>query len=128
MVNWEVIVCKIISVIVCFFLPIYSQFIKYLFVSQPVPLHIPCFEHFGFIPKFTNPSVIELSVSRGVAGCLWSNVIKAGNMVINVFLLFKVTYFSASPPEDTKLRIFLYLLCIGIFLLGLGFIGIGEGQ
>ena len=71
MVNWRVVFCKIISVIVCPYVPIYSKLIKHLLVSQTVPFHIPFFVIFGFIPEFTNPSVVELSVFRGVAGCLW---------------------------------------------------------
>ena len=98
--------CKIISVIVCSFVPIYSQFLQYLFLYQPVPLHIPFFERFGFIPKFKNPSVVELYVLRGVAGFSWSNTIKAGRMPIYVYLLLKVPYVSASAAEDTKLRVF----------------------
>ena len=50
--------CKIISVIFSHSAPIYSKILKHLLVSQPVPFHIPYFERFGFMPKFTNPSVI----------------------------------------------------------------------
>ena len=84
--NWGVIFCKIICVVVYSFGPIYSQFFKDLFVSQLVPLHISCFERFGFIPNFKNPSVAELFILRGVNGCVWSNVIKSGRMPISVFL------------------------------------------
>ena len=66
------------------------------------------FEHLGFIPEFTNTSVIEFSVLRGVAGCLWSNAIKAGHMPIAVFLLLKVPHVSASAVWDTNFRIVLH--------------------
>ena len=113
------------------FVPLYQYTLslsKHLFVSQPVPFHIPCFERFVFIPKFTNPSVIELSILRGVAGFLCSNMIKSGFMPISVFLLLKIPHVSTSAAETTTLRIVLHSLCMGSFLLGLCFIGIGEGQ
>ena len=59
------------------------------------------FEHFGFMPDFTNPSVVELSVLRSVAGCLWSNLIKSGCMTIDVFPLLKFPRVSALAAEDT---------------------------
>ena len=80
------------------------------------------------MPEFTNPSVVELSILRGVAGCLWSNAIKAGRITIDVFLLLKVPHISASSAEDTTLRIVLHSVCICPFLLGLDFIGLSEGQ
>ena len=80
------------------------------------------------MPNFTNPSVVELSVLRGVAGCLWTKTIKAGRMPITVSLLLKVPHVSASADEDTTLRIFYDSVCIGPFLLGLGFIRLGQGQ
>ena len=43
MVNWGLMFCKIIGSIVFSFVPIYSQLLKELFLSQPVPLHISCF-------------------------------------------------------------------------------------
>ena len=86
------------------------------------------FERFGFIPEFTIPSVVELSVLMGVTSCLWSNAIKAGRMPIAVFPLLKVPHVSASAAEDTTLRIVLHYMCIGPFLSGLCFIGLGEGQ
>ena len=128
MVNWGVMFCKANIFILPYFLPIDYCLLKYLFVSKPVPLHIPFFQRFGFIPEFTKPSVVELSVLRGVAGCLWSNAIKAGRMPIYVLPLLKVTHDSASVSEGTTLRIVLRSVCIGPFLSGLGFIGLGEGQ
>ena len=65
---------------------------------------------------------------RGVSSFLWSNVINYGHMMIAVFLLFKVPDVSALAAEDTTLRIFLHSVCMGPFLSGLGFIGLGEGQ
>ena len=76
------------------------------------------FESFGFMAYFTNPSVVELSVLRGVSGYLCSNVIKAGRMPIYVFSLLKVTHISASAAEDTRLRIALHSVCIYTFLFG----------
>ena len=96
MVNWRVVFCEIISVVVCSYVPIYSKLLKHFLVSQPVLFRIPCFEHFGFKPKFTNPSIVEFSVLRGVAGCLWSNAIKYGRMLIAVFLLLNIPHASAS--------------------------------
>ena len=84
------------------------------------------FEHFGFIPEFTNPSVVELSVLRGVAGYFWSDVIKYGRIPISVLLLLKVSHVSDSATEDTTFRIVLHSMCMGPFLSGLGFIGLGE--
>ena len=86
------------------------------------------FERSGFIPKFINPSVVKFSVLRVVAGCSWSNVIKAGCMPIAVFLLLKVPHVSDSAAEDTTLQMVLHSVCMGTFLPGLGFIGLGEGQ
>ena len=78
------------------------------------------FECFGFIPEFTNPSVVELSVLRSVAGCLWSNAIKAGRMTIAVFLLLKVPHISDSAAEGTTFRIF-SLRMYGAVSLWIGF-------
>ena len=85
------------------------------------------FERFGFIPKFTKPSVVELSVLRGVAICLWSNAIKDVCMLISVLQFLKVLNVSASAAEDTPLRIVLHSVCMGEFLSGLVFIGLGKG-
>ena len=82
----------------------------------------------GFITEFTNTYLFELSVLRGVAGCLWSNEIKSGRMTIDVFPLLNVPHVSASTSEDTTLKIVLYYVYIGLFLLGVGFTGLGEGQ
>ena len=80
------------------------------------------------MPEFTNPYIVELSVLRGSAGCLWFNVIKSGCMPIDVFPLLNVPHASASSAEDTEFRIFLHSVCMGPFLSGLGFIGLGEGH
>ena len=80
------------------------------------------------MPDFTNTSVAELSVLRGVAVFLWSNAIKDGHLKIAVFPLFKVPHVSSSVAEDTTLRIFFHSMWIGPFLLRLGFIGFGDGQ
>ena len=37
------------------------------------------------MPELTNPFVVELSVFRGVAGCLCYNVIKASRKPIDFF-------------------------------------------
>ena len=78
--------------------------------------------------EFTNPSIIEFCVLRDVTGFLWSNSIKAGCMPIDVFLLLKVPHVSASAAEYNTLWIVLHSVCIGLFLSGLDFIRIGEGQ
>ena len=52
-------------------------------------------------------SVVELSIFRSVAGCLWYNDIKAGCMLIYVFTLLKVTHVSAYDDEDKTLQIVL---------------------
>ena len=69
-----------------------------------------------------------MSVFRGVAGCLWSNVINSGHILIYVFPLLKVPHVSASSAEDTTLRIVLHFVFMGTFLSGLDFIGLGEVQ
>ena len=63
------------------------------------------------MPKFTNPSIVELSVLRGVIACLWSNSIKTGHMPIAVFPLLKVLHVSASDAKDTALWI-VYIMCV----------------
>ena len=128
MVIWGLMFCKIIGVIICSFVPIYSQLLKDFFVSQLVPLQIPCFEHFDFIPEFTNPYVVEFSVLRIVAGFFGYNAIKAGRMPISVYPLLKVPHVLDYSAEDTIFRIVLHSVCMGQFLSGLGFIGLGEGQ
>ena len=80
------------------------------------------------MPEFTNPYIVELSVLRGSAGCLWFNVIKAGHKPIDFFTFLKVTYISASADKDTTLGIVFHSVWIGQFLLGLCFIGFGDGQ
>ena len=45
-------VLKTIIVIVCSFVPIYSQLLKHICFSQSVPFHIPCFLTFWFYPWF----------------------------------------------------------------------------
>ena len=62
------------------------------------------------MPKFTNISVLELSVFRGVSGCLWYNVIKVGHMQIAFFSLLKIPHVSAYAAEDATLRVF--SLCV----------------
>ena len=85
------------------------------------------FECFGFMTKFTKPSVVELSVLRGVTGCLWFNTIQSGCILIEVFLLLKLPHVSVYATKDITLRIFLHSVWIRQFLLGLGFIGLGDG-
>ena len=46
-------------------------------------------------------------------------------MTISVFLLLKVTHFSAPDVEDRRLRIVLNSVCMGPFISGLGLIGLG---
>ena len=55
-------------------------------------------------------------------------MIKAVHITIAVFLLFKVQLVSDSSAEGITLRIFLRPVCMGTFLLGMDFIGLGEGQ
>ena len=86
------------------------------------------FELFGFIPDFTNHSVVELFVFRGVDGCLWSNLIKYGRMPIAFSQLLKVPHVSVSAAEGTTFRNFLHSVCMVPFFSGLGFIGLGEVQ
>ena len=81
---------------------------------------------FDFIPKFKNPSVLELSVLRGIAVCLWSDVIKAGRMSISVLPFLKVPHVPASSAEETTFWIVLHSVCMGTFISGLGFIELGE--
>ena len=76
------------------------------------------------MPEFTKPSVVELSVLRGVAGCLFPNAIKAGCMLISVFLLLKVSHVSASSDVGTALRIVLNSVWIGPFHLGVGLLAL----
>ena len=128
MLNWGVMFCKIISVIVCSIVLIYAQLTQHIFVSQLVPFISHVFEIFVFIPEFTNPSVVELSVLRGVTGCSRSNAITAGCMSISVFLLFRVPQISDLSAEDTALHTVLHYVCMGPFLSELGFIGLVEGQ
>ena len=52
------------------------------------------------MPEFTNHSIVELSVFRGVSACVCYNAIKYGCMPISVFLLLKVPHVSASTAED----------------------------
>ena len=73
MVNWGVIFSKIISVFVCYFFLIYSQFIKKCFVSQPVPFHIPRFWTFWFHPwvyKYFCRRIVRFE------GCCWLLVVQ----------------------------------------------------
>ena len=87
--------CAITSVIVFPSVPMYSKWLKHLLVSQPVSFNIPRFEHFGFIPEFTNIYILEFSILRGVASCFWLNEIKSVCVLISVFKLLKVPIFSA---------------------------------
>ena len=86
------------------------------------------FERFGFIPEFKTPSVVEFSVLRVVAGCVWSNAIKASLVQIYIFPFLTVPHVLASAAEDTTFRIVLQSVCMRTFLPGSGFIGLGEGQ
>ena len=72
--------------------------------------------------------MVRYALLRGVAGCSWSNVIKDGCMSISVFPLLKLPHVSSSAAEDTTFWIVLHSVCMELFLLGLGFIGLGEGQ
>ena len=72
--------------------------------------------------------MVELSVFGVVAGFLWSSSVKAGCMLIAIFLLLKVPYILDSSDEYTTLRVFLYSVWIGLLLLVIGFNGRGEGQ
>ena len=78
--------------------------------------------------EFLKPSVVELSVLGGVPGCFWSNEIKAGSMQVAVSTIFKLPHVLASVAEYTTLGIVLHTVWIGPFILGVGFIRLGEGQ
>ena len=78
--------------------------------------------------QFIKPSVLELSILRRVDGCLWANAIKAGRMPIYTFILLKVPHLSDSAAKDTTIWIVLHSMWIGPFLLGVGFIGLDDGQ
>ena len=69
--------------------------------------------------------MVELSVLRGVVGCLWTNSIKAGLILIDVLIFVKVPHISSSADEDTTFRIASHYVCMGPFLLGIGFIVCG---
>ena len=85
-------------------------------------------EHSGIIPDFTNPSIVEFSVLRGVSNCRWSNVITVICIRISVFPCLKVPHISDSAAEDTTMRIVLHSVSMGTFILGVLFIGLGEVQ
>ena len=55
-------------------------------------------------------------------------MVKAGRIMISIFLLLKFPHVSASATEDTSLRIIFHYVWIGPFLSGLSFIGFGNGQ
>ena len=55
-------------------------------------------------------------------------MIKYGRMLISVFTLLKVPHVSSSVDEDTTFRIVLQSLCIGLFILGVVFTSLGDGQ
>ena len=73
MVDWRMMFCKIISVIVLPAVPIYSKLLKHLLVSQPVPFHIPCFWKFWFHARF-HKSFCRIIV--GFEGCWWLFVVQ----------------------------------------------------
>ena len=128
MVNWGVIFVKPLASLF-FLLSQYTLSCSWTSLSlNQCHFIYHVFEYLGFIPNFTKLSVVELSVLRGVAGCLLSNVIKSGCMLIDVYPLLKVPHVSASAAEDTTFRIVLHSVFMGPFLSGLGFIGLGEGQ
>ena len=80
------------------------------------------------MPEFTNTSMVEFSILGDVAGCLWSNAIKAGRMPIDVFPLFRSPHVSDSSAGYTTLRIVFHFVWIGQFLFGVSFTGRCEGQ
>ena len=87
--------CKIISVV---FVPLSQYTLSFSSTSLSINQcqfisHV--FEHFGFIPNFTNSSVVEFSSLRGVAGCLWSNANKDGCILVDFLLLLEVPHVSA---------------------------------
>ena len=49
-------------------------------------------------------------------------------MPISVLPFLKLPHVSSSAAEDTTFRIVLHSVCMELFLSGLGFIGLGEGQ
>ena len=84
-VNWRMMFCEIISVIVRSFLPIYSKFLKKSLYINQCHFISHVFERLGFILQLTNTYVVGLYVLRGVAGYLWSNAIKFVHMQIDIF-------------------------------------------
>ena len=68
------------------------------------------FERLGFIPDLKNPSVFELSILSGFAGCIWSNSVRAGHIPIDVLTLLNVIHVSDYTADDTALRIVLNCL------------------
>ena len=61
--------------------------------------------------ELKNPSVVEFSLLRGVASCLWSTP-------ISVFPLLKVPQGSDSAAEDTKFLIVFQSVWIEPFSFG----------
>ena len=65
-------------------------------------------DFFGFMLEFTKPSVVELSVLRGVGGCLRPRPMGEG-IIETPFLEFQnVPVVSPSAAEETTLRIVLH--------------------
>ena len=63
----------IISVIVCSFFLVYSQFLKHLFVYRPVPFHLPCFWMFWFHPRVYKSFCCRIVRFKG---CWWLLVVQ----------------------------------------------------
>ena len=51
------------------------------------------------MPEFTNLSIVEFYILLSVAGCLWSNEVKSGHLLISVFPLLNVLHISASADD-----------------------------
>ena len=59
---------EIVGVVFLDFIPVNSNLFENFFIAKLIHVHVPCFGLFGFMLEFTKPSVVELSVLRGVGG------------------------------------------------------------
>jgi hypothetical protein len=63
--------CVIICEIFTSWTPINVELFLADSVGQPMVSHIHAFDRFCLIVSFTIPDAVELSVRRGVGGCVW---------------------------------------------------------
>ena len=86
------------------------------------------FDFFGFMLEFTKPSVVELSILRGVGGCLLPRPMREGIIATPSLAFQNVPVVSASASEETTLQIVLHVVRIGTFRLVDGRLGLSRGQ